>query len=204
MESNNLTAKRFRGFLPVVVDVETTGVDPRKNAILEFAMYPITVNSEKTACFGEGCHYHVDPFEGAVIDRESMEFHKIDPNHPFRFAKSEKEALTKAFEFISKIQKEQRCNRCVLVAHNSWFDLHFIQEAAKRSKISNPFHLFTSFDTATLSAAMFGKTVLAQAAKTAKIHFDLGESHSALYDTKKTAELFCHIINQLPWPANLK
>lgn len=204
MENSRLTARRFRGFLPVVVDVETTGVNPKENAILELAMFPITINSEKKAVFSDGCHYHVDPFEGAVIDRESMEFHKIDPKHPFRFAKPEKEALSLAFDFITKVQKENNCKRCVLVGHNSWFDLHFIQESAKRAKVKNPFHLFTSFDTATLSAAMFGKTVLAQAAHAAKIDFDMNESHSALYDTKKTAELFCHIINNMPWPEGLK
>ena len=29
---------RFRGFLPVIVDVETAGIDPQKNALLEMCI----------------------------------------------------------------------------------------------------------------------------------------------------------------------
>lgn len=204
MASSNITAKRFRGFLPVVVDIETSGVVPSENALLEMAFFPITINEHGKAIFNDHKHYHIEPFEGAVFDRESMEFHKIDPKHPFRFAKTEKEALSDSFAFLSSLLKESKCNRCVLVGHNAWFDLHFLQAATKRAKLKSPFHAFTTFDTATLSAAMFGKTVLAQAAHAAKVDFDVKEGHSALYDAKKTAELFCNIINQLPWPENLK
>ena len=86
-----------------------------------------------------------------------------------------------------------------MVGHNAHFDLGFLQAAINRtgSKNQNPFHSFSVFDTVTLSALMFGQTVLARACKQAGIEFDGKEAHSALYDTQKTAELFCFILNQL-------
>jgi ribonuclease T len=50
-----------------------------------------------------------------------------------------------------------------LVGHNAHFDLGFLQAAIARTgtKNQNPFHSFSVFDTVTLSAVMFGQTVLA-------------------------------------------
>ena len=41
-----------------------------------------------------------------------------------------------------------------------------------------------------------GQTVLAKACQSARIPFDNKEAHSALYDTERTTELFCHIVNR--------
>src|SRR5690606_36610628 len=136
---------------------------------------------------------------------ESLAFNKIDPDHPFRFAVSEKQALTELFSFLRRAQKEADCTRCVLVGHNGWFDLHFLNQAIARCHIKrSPFHPFTCFDTATLCALIYGQTVLAQALKLAHIPFNAEESHSAIYDATKTADLFCTILNQLPWPTTRK
>jgi ribonuclease T len=62
---------------------------------------------------------------------------------------------------------------------------------------SSPFHSFTSLDTATLAAVTLGETVLARAAKRAKIPFDVNQAHSAGYDAERTAELFCYMVNQV-------
>lgn len=70
--------------------------------------------------------------------------------------------------------------------------------AAERTGVKrNPFHPFGMFDTATLAGFMFGQTVLVKACQAAKIPFDGKQAHSALYDTERTAELFCYMVNHL-------
>ncbi len=189
---------RFRGFLPVVVDVETSGLDPERNALLEMCV--VTIQLEQSglykphACYSE----HILPFEGAVMDPKSLAFNQIDPYQPLRFAVDEKEALTRLFAPINQALKEEHCQRAVLVGHNAWFDLLFVNAAVKRIGIKSPFHAFTCFDTATLSGYVYGQTVLAKAAMAAGIKFNAEEAHSAVYDAEKTAELFCTMLNLSP------
>jgi ribonuclease T len=189
-------ATRFRGFLPVVVDVETGGVNPRKDALLEVAAVIITMDEEGKLVPLSSHAEHVVPFEGANIDPEALKINKIDPFHPFRFAKIEHEALSNIFKPIRTAIQAANCQRAVLVGHNSWFDLHFLQAAATRSNIKrNPFHPFTTFDTATLGGLAYGQTVLSRIAQAADMAFDSETAHSARYDAKLTADIFCHIIN---------
>ena len=174
-----LLAHRFRGFLPVIVDVETAGFDPAKHALLEIA-----------AC-------HVAPFSGAQFDPKSLAFNGIDPHHPFRFAKPELDALEHIFKPIRLLVKSQQCTRAILVGHNPFFDLSFLKAAIDRCNIKkHPFHAFSTFDTATLGGLAYGQTVLARAAIAAGITWNADEAHSAVYDAEKTAELFCKIVNQ--------
>lgn len=163
--ANDLLATRFRGFYPVVVDVETGGLDPQHDALLELAAFSIDCTQSGNLILGEKIHFHINPFPGAKIEPKSIAINGIDPYHPFRFAVNENEALTQFFKFILQKQKLAKCNRCVLIGHNAWFDLSFIIAAAKRSGLTkkNPFHSFTCFDTATLAALAYGHTVLAQA-----------------------------------------
>jgi ribonuclease T len=186
---------RFRGFLPVVVDVETAGVDPQKNALLEICIVMIVMD-EQGRLFPKEHHFeHVLPFKDAVLDPKSLEFNQIDPYQPLRFAVEEKPALENIFVPINQALKETGCSRAVLVGHNAWFDLLFLKEAVKRTGLHFPFHAFTCFDTATLAGMAYGQTVLAKAARAANIVFDQGEAHSAIYDALKTAELFCEMAN---------
>ena len=188
--------KRFRGFLPVVVDIETAGFHAEKDAILEIAAVLLKVDEQGIFTPGETIACHIKPFEGANLDREALEFTGIDPYHPFRFAVDEKEGLEKIFDAIEEEIKKHNCQRAVLVGHNPMFDLGFIKAAVKRTKVKLPFHKFTTFDTATLGGLAYGQTVLAKACKAAKIHFDVKEAHSAIYDAERTAELFCKILNR--------
>jgi ribonuclease T len=198
--ANHLIHQRFRGYYPVVVDVETGGLDAQKDALLEVAVVTIDCSNDGKLIPGEIKHHHIVPFKDSNISEESLKITGIDPYHPFRFAVEEAIALKEIFKLLKTKQKEAKCNRCILVGHNSWFDLSFINAAAKRSNLKkNPFHPFTSFDTATLAGLVYGHTVLAQAAKIADISFVHEESHSAVYDATKTAELFCKIVNQWPW-----
>lgn len=197
---STLMKQRFRGFLPVVVDIETGGFDDKRHAILEIAAVLLRFDERHHLVAEQTVHCHVEPFEGSDMDREALEFTGIDPYHPFRFAISEEQALQKIFQPIFEALNEHNCQRAVLVGHNPKFDLNFIQAAIKRTKAKNPFHKFTTFDTATLGGVALGQTVLAKACRKANIKFETDKAHSALYDAKKTADLFCHIVNQWPHP----
>lgn len=193
---SNHIKERFRGFLPVVVDVETAGVNPQKNALLEMCVVLLTMDEQGMFQRGESYFEHVLPFDGAELDQKSLEFNQIDPFQPLRFALEEKIALERLFQPIFAALKKTHCQRAVLVGHNAWFDLLFVNEAVKRTGIKSPFHAFTCFDTATLGGFIYGQTVLAKAAQSAGINFDTKEAHSAIYDAEKTADLFCQMINK--------
>lgn len=195
---NASIARRFRGFLPVVVDIETAGLNSETDAVLEIAAIILDMNEDGSWFIKESLHEHVQPFKGANLDKEALEFNKIDPYHPFRFAKPEKEVLENLFGPIKEALKKTGCKRAVLVGHNAWFDLFFLKAAIKRCKMEgeNPFHKFTSFDTATLAGLALKQTVLAVACKKAGLDFQDQNAHSALYDATKTAELFCYIVNR--------
>lgn len=193
---SNTIKNRFRGFLPVVVDVETAGIDPQKNALLEMCIVLLDMDEQGLLKKESSYFEHILPFPGAELDQKSLEFNQIDPYQPLRFAVDEQTALERLFKPIHDLLKKTRCQRAVLVGHNAWFDLLFIKAAIKRTGIKSPFHAFTCFDTATLAGLIFGETVLAKAAQAAGLHFDSQEAHSAIYDAEKTADLFCLMINK--------
>ena len=187
---------RFGGYLPIVVDVETAGLRPKTDALLEIACVFLKWNEQNSLVSKKTTAHHVLPFEGAHLDQKALEINQIlDPYHPFRFAQVEEKVLKSLFKEINVALKETNCRRAVLVGHNASFDLSFIQEASRRCKLYSPFHRFTCFDTATLAGIAFGQTVLAKALRKAGIAFDVKEAHSAIYDAEKTAELFCKIVN---------
>jgi len=190
-------SRRFRGLLPIVVDVETSGLHSATDALLEIAAVTLGMNEEGKLYRDQTFSYHVEPFLGARLEKEALEITGIDPTHPMRFAIPEKQALYRIFASIKSQLEKTTCYRAVLVGHNAWFDLSFILAATKRSGIKyNPFHTFTTLDTASLSAVALGETVLARAARRARVPFDLQQAHSASYDAERTAELFCHIANR--------
>jgi ribonuclease T len=190
-------AMRFRGFFPVVIDVETGGFNPKTDALLEIAAVTLSMNKEGLIYHSHTYAYHVLPFEGANLDPEALKFTGIDPYHPFRFAVKETEALLELFRIIRSEMKQAQCSRAILVGHNAPFDLSFLQAATLRSKLKrNPFHPFSTIDTVGLSALALGQTVLAKAVRTANINFDHNQAHSAIYDAERTAELFCYIVNR--------
>ena len=197
VDESHLMANRFRGFLPVVVDVETGGFNPATDALLEIAAVVIEMDEMGYVHPGKTQSFHIKPFEGANIEKAAIEFIGVDPFHPLRIASEEEQAISAIFKNIRKEVKRQGCSRAVLVGHNASFDLNFLMAAAERNDIKrNPFHPFSCFDTATLGGLAYGQTVLAKACEEAHVSFDKGEAHSARYDTEKTAELFCAIVNQ--------
>lgn len=196
----SLLAKRFRGYLPVVVDVETGGFDWNRHALLEIAVVPIDVGDGDTLVLGESASAHVVPAPGTDIDPQSLEVTGIDLDHPFRFAKPEREALEHVFAAVRAAVKKHGCQRAILVGHNAHFDLNFVNAAVARSGHKrNPFHPFSVFDTVTLAGVAYGQTVLARAVQAAGFSWSSEDAHSALYDAEQTAKLFCTIVNA--WPA---
>lgn len=190
-------ADRFRGFLPVVVDVETGGFNCKTDALLEIAAVLLDFDDDGLLQRGATHRYHVKPFEGANMDPASLAVNGIDPNHPLRPAIDERDALQRLFREVRKAVRGNNCQRAILVGHNASFDLGFLNEAVERCEIKrNPFHPFSCFDTATLCGVAFGQTVLARAVVAAGLQWDEESAHSAAYDAEITADVFCTIVNR--------
>jgi ribonuclease T len=197
-------AERFRGYLPVVVDVETGGFDWNKHALLEIAAVPIDLDEQGRFVPGEVCSAHLVPAPGLQIDPKSLEITGIDLDHPFRLAKPEKEALDHVFAAVRAAVKKHDCQRAILVGHNAHFDLNFLNAAVARvAHKRNPFHPFSVFDTVTLAGVAYGQTVLARAMQAAGLQWNSADAHSAVYDAERTAELFCRIANQWGMPVGV-
>lgn len=190
-------AERFRGFLPVVVDVETGGFDAERDALLEIAVVVIGMDEQGLLYPEPAVSTHVEAFPGANIDPRALEITGIDPDHPFRNALAERAALDHVFTPVRKALKAAECQRAILVGHNAAFDLGFLNAAVRRTGHKrNPFHPFSNFDTVTLAGLAFGQTVLARAVGASGKVWDPSLAHSAVYDTERTAELFCQIVNR--------
>lgn len=197
MKNKSILSRRFRGLLPVVIDIETSGLNPQTDAILEIAAVLLTMDEAGKLHPIKTHAYHIEPFQGARLDEAALSITGIDPFHPLRFAVPEAQGLARIFHAVREHLESTACYRAVLVGHNAWFDLSFIIASVKRCRLKyNPFHTFTTFDTASLSAIALGETVLARAARRARIAFDVKEAHSAIYDAERTAELFCQIVNR--------
>jgi ribonuclease T len=189
--------KRFRGYLPVVVDIETAGFNAKKHALLEIAAVIVEFDANQNLVITERYTTHVIPFKNSELDEAALKFNGIDPYHPFRMAVEEHEALRYLFSPIQNAIKRNNCKRAILVGHNPAFDVGFLNAAIQRTKIKrSPFHPFSSFDTATLGGLVYQQTVLSKIIQSAGLSWDEKKAHSALYDAEKTAELFCLIVNR--------
>jgi len=193
-----LMACRFRGYLPVVIDVESGGFHAATDALLEIAAVLIDVDADGTLRRGATHHYHVQPFAGARLDPASLSVTGIDPHHPLRPAIPERDALQRIFREVRHAVRAYGCRRAILVGHNAAFDIAFLNAAVARAAVKrNPFHPFSCFDTATLAGAALGQTVLAKALTVAGLEWDPGSAHNARYDAERSAEIFCLVCNRL-------
>lgn len=190
-------AERFRGFLPVIVDVETGGFDAEHDALLEIAAVVVGMDAQGFVHPLPAVHAHVHPFPGANLDPRALEVTGIDPDNPLRGALDERLALEHVFKAVRAAVRENGCQRAILVGHNAAFDLGFVNAAVRRTgNKRNPFHPFSCFDTATLGGLAYGQTVLGKAVLASGRSFDTREAHSAIYDAETTATLFCDIVNR--------
>jgi ribonuclease T len=193
-----LMARRFRGYLPVAVDVETGGFHAATDALLEIAVVLIDMDGDGLLKRGETHNFHVQPFAGARLDPAALSITGIDPYHPLRPALPERDALQRVFRAIRHALRAYGCRRAILVGHNAAFDLGFLNAAVARADVKrNPFHPFSCFDTATLAGAALGQTVLAKAITVAGLEWDAGSAHNARYDAERSADIFCLVCNRL-------
>ena len=207
LNSTTNLSDRFRTYLPVVIDIETGGFNAKTDAILEISAVMLAMDKNNELVIDQSFFSRVIPFEGANIEESALKFTGIDPYHPMRIAKPEKEVFRTIFKIVRESMKVNTCKRAILVAHNSHFDHGFINAAAVRHNLKrNPFHPFSSFDTASLGGLAYGQTVLSRACEAAGIEFEDNKAHSANYDAEKTAQLFCGIVNKWQalggWPIN--
>ncbi len=188
---------RFRGFLPVVVDLETGGFDANQHALLELAAVVLDMDEKGRLYRKHTIHSHIHPFEGAKLDPEALKVTGIQPHHPLRIAKTEDKALEELFSALRKHLADTKCSRAIMVAHNAMFDQAFLHAAIERNKIKkSPFHSFSTFDTVTLGALMTGQTVLARIAEACGFIYDSKQAHGAKYDAELTADIFCQLVNR--------
>jgi ribonuclease T len=193
-----LMARRFRGYLPVAIDVETGGFHAATDALLEIAAVLIDMDADGILKRGATFNFHVQPFAGARLDPASLSVTGIDPHHPLRPALPERDALQRVFREIRHAVRAYQCRRAILVGHNAAFDLAFLNAAVARAEVKrNPFHPFSCFDTVTLAGAALGQTVLAKAVTVAGFSWDAGRAHNARYDAECSADLFCLVCNRL-------
>lgn len=190
-------AQRFRGFMPVVIDVECGGFNAQTDAILEIAAVLLGFDASGMLVRETTHFYRVQPFPGANLEEAALKFTGINPHHPLRIAHPEADVFRDMFQHIRAKMKSEGCKRAILVGHNAHFDHGFLRAASERQNLKrNPFHPFSSLDTASMAALCFGQTVLARACEAAGLGFDIEAAHSARYDAEVTADLFCTMINR--------
>lgn len=181
----------------MVVDVETGGFNAQTDALLEIAACIVRMDDFGRLFVAETVGVNVDPFEGANIDPRSLEITGIKVDSKLRLAVPEQEALRRISQPVRKEVKATGCQRAILVGHNAFFDLSFLNAAIARTDFKrSPFHPFSSFDTVSLAGLAFGQTVLSRAVQAAGLEWNESHAHSAIYDAERTAALFCSIVNR--------
>src|SRR5580700_3643223 len=106
-----LMARRFRGYLPVAIDVECGGFHAATDALLEIAAVQIDMDADGTLRRGATHNYHVQPFAGARLDPAALSITGIDPWHPLRPALPERDALQRVFREIRHVLRAYQCRR---------------------------------------------------------------------------------------------
>ena len=186
---------RFRGYLPVVVDLETGGFDSDVHALLEIAAVTLDLDDRGLVVHRQH-RWAVIPHPDTAVEEASLKVTGIDIDDTARGAVSELDALRGLFRMVRAEIKRHGCQRAIVTAHNAHFDHGFIHAAAKRSGVKrSPFHPFSVIDTVALAAVHYGHTVLSEACGRAGIPFDAERAHCAAYDAEITAELFCAVVN---------
>ena len=74
----SLISRRFRGFLPVVIDVETGGFNANTDALLEIAAVILEMDSQGNLQIKEAYSKNIEPFAGSIVEQTALEFTGID------------------------------------------------------------------------------------------------------------------------------
>ena len=127
---------RFRGFYPVVIDVETAGFNAKTDALLEIAAITLKMDEHGWLMPDETLHFHVEPFEGANLQPEALAFNGINPHDPQRGAVSEYDALHAIFKMVRKGYKK-RCKPEASKANLTIADAHKVRVQKAQSTAMN-------------------------------------------------------------------
>lgn len=188
---------RFRGFVPVVVDLETGGFESARHAVLEIAALTLDFEEERLVIASRH-RWEVEPHPDTVVEDASLKVTGIDLADPNRSAVAEGAAIRELFRTVRREIKRLGCQRAILTGHNAHFDHAFIHAAAGRNGVKrSPFHPFSVVDTVGLAAVAYGHTVLSEACSRAGIVYHSERAHAAAYDAEVTAKLFCAVVNSV-------
>ena len=162
----------------VVFDIETTGLSPRYNKIIEIGAVRIK--------------------DGRIQDRYSQ---FINPEVPIPYsitkltsindnmvmeAPTIEEVLPQFFEFVGD---------AILVAHNASFDTGFIKEFAKRQGLSFDYTIVDTMTLAHILIPELGKYTLDRLCK--QFNVSLENHHRACDDAAATAEIFVKMLKMI-------
>lgn len=96
---------RFRGFYPVVIDVETAGFNAKTDALLEIAAITLKMDEQGWLMPDTTLHFHVEPFVGANLQPEALAFNGIDLNDPLAARSANTRRCTKFLKLYVKALK---------------------------------------------------------------------------------------------------
>ncbi len=159
----------------VVFDIETTGLSPTQNRIIEIGAVKVSA--------------------GKIVGRFST---FVDPLAPIPFEIEKLTGITDDMvmgaEQIDTVLPQflSFCEGCILAAHNAQFDMSFLMENCDRQDIP---HDFTYVDTVGIARVLLPgqkKHTLDAVAKA--LHVSLENHHRAVDDAEATAEIFVKLI----------
>ncbi len=176
------------------LDLETGGLDPRKDAIIAVGMVPLR---DGTVRLGEAYQTLVRPPEGSIIDPGSVPAHQLVPDDVQR-APPIAQVLPEVF---------RRLGSGVLLLHHQDLDLGFLRRAAAASGLRWPSPAVV--DTVRLLVRLARRRRRANpdlpdetpTLNLSKVRRGLGlpdyQAHDALSDALATAELFLVLRSRL-------
>lgn len=196
--AKQLMEERFDGYYPIVIDIETGGLDKNSHPILQIGAVALSFNKEGKMIPYSECKINLHPTRDTTCHPHSLAIHGINPYDLQRKAVAPALALTALCKFVRQAQRAHGCRRSLIVGHNVSFDAQFIHTYIEKYKVKrSPFHPFVNFDTTSIAGLLTGSTKLLEAVQRLGITYDSEQAHDALYDAYITAQLFCKSTNLL-------
>ena len=185
----------------VYIDTETTGFDPKKNALIQIGF----IYEEDGKVIGRKT-YNIKPWEGCEWNPDAIEKTGITPEIAATYQDS-KEAFNHFTRVLGKyINRYDKADKAFFVGYNAKFDEEFIRdwfirnaETERDKQFGNgygcffwtpcvdvmQFALFRTMG----SRASFPNFQLGTVCQALGIEFNEEDAHDALYDITKTREL---------------
>lgn len=196
----------------IVLDFETGGLEGSKNPVTEIAM--LCVSGVDLMEIGRYSSYY-KPYIGYEYDKKALEYTNITLDKLENEGKEMKvvmeEVTTLIKEWHSKTSNTHT-KKPILVGHNIQFDISFLQQCFKESKLDISKYLDGKLDfhgkyypnyidTMTLSKLAFGGDESFTSFKLGNCIQKAGQSlvdaHKAINDVIGTKELLIHFVNKL-------